>query len=117
MPADRSPRAQMLALAQRLLDADAGPSSEPVTVIVVRQGSRIEFVSQPGELDGTAAIAEGLSPLERSILSVATSQPQSAKKLATKLRRSTNSHFRDQLRNLCRRGLLVHGPDGYRLPE
>jgi hypothetical protein len=57
-----------------------------------------------------------LTPPERSILSAAATTPMTAPRLARKLGRPCNSHFRSLLRGLVRRGLLLHTPDGYRLP-
>jgi hypothetical protein len=60
--------------------------------------------------------APDVSPLEQSILRVAGVHALPAKKLAGLLSKNCNSHFRDQLRGLVRRGLLIHTADGYRLP-
>lgn len=60
----------------------------------------------------------GLTPLQRLIMSVATKQPQTAKRLASKTGRPCNSYFRGHLCALCRRTppLLIRTADGYRLP-
>lgn len=62
------------------------------------------------------AETDGLSPLERGVLEAAAAGPLPAKRLAAKMGRPCNSHFRDHLRSLVRRGLLRQGPDGYSLP-
>lgn len=59
---------------------------------------------------------QSLSPLDRIILEAAASGPLPAKRLAAEAGRSCNSHFREHLRGLVRRGLLAQGPDGYSLP-
>ncbi len=102
-----------------------GPQTGPITIILANEhGQGVEFTLPPAEASGgrpsarftPAEAPTGLTPLERQVLDVATAEPQTAKRLAGRLRRSCNSHFRDQLRALVRRGLLTHTADGYRLP-
>lgn len=108
-------RRRLLALASELL-AGEGEPVERVEVIVRTPDGRCEHVirSGPGEL-GPVALP-GLSDLDRGILAAASQEPLPAKRLAAKMRRSCNPYFRDHLRGLVRRGLLLQTPDGYRLP-
>ena len=85
-------------------------------VILKSGGTTIEQVFSPEEARRLQSPA-GLGPLEKAILGTATQDPLSAKKLAAKLVRPCNSQFRDHLRGLVRKGMLLHTPDGYRLPD
>jgi hypothetical protein len=55
--------------------------------------------------------------MERRILAAATRTPRTGKALAERMGRKANSHFRGALRTLVRRGLVLHVPEGYRLPD
>ena len=94
--------------------AVAGEAGGPLRILLEGDGVRAEIT-----LDAVASrpvVADGLSPLERVILSAATREPLTAKRLAATAGRSCNGYFRDHLRKLVRRGLLIHTADGYRTP-
>jgi hypothetical protein len=107
-------RLQILVLAREALRAVAGDTPAPVRVLIECHGVRLEFQAEPDDLAGGQS--GELGPLERAILGVATRRPQTAKRLAGLLDRPCNSHFRGGLRDLVRKGLLLHGPDGYSRP-
>lgn len=77
-----------------------GPADRPLTVATV------------GPVN--IAIPPELAPLEMDILGVMTSQPQTARKLARQAGRKINSKFYEALTSLCRKGLVIRTPDGYK---
>lgn len=115
-PHQGSLRARLLALASQLVEqAGADLARHPLSVVIqAGQGVEITYRALPGELaDNGLAVPEGLSPLERSILKVATREPQTAKRFAGKLKRKCNGYFRGTLAGLVRKGLLVHSGQTY----
>lgn len=54
------------------------------------------------------------APMELDILRVMTSAPQTTQRLARRAGRTASSHFRQALADLCRKGIIVRTPDGYR---
>jgi hypothetical protein len=109
-------RAQLLELAIAALEAIEGRLCADVEITLRCGKDTITLVARPEELTRARKSPPGVGPLEAALLRVATRAPQTAKRLAGKLRRPCNSHLRDQLRSLVRKGLLLHGPDGYSLP-
>jgi hypothetical protein len=58
--------------------------------------------------------APTFSAMEMDILRVMTSAPQTTRRLARRADRSAGSHFRQALADLCRKGIVIRTPDGYR---
>lgn len=100
------------------LTASAGDTTWQVNLTIAPTEESSETPAPASAPTSTLSASDGgtLSPVQRQILSVATNEPQTAPRLARAAGRSCNTHFRDALRELVRRGLLVHLPEGYRLP-
>lgn len=110
----QSPRARLLAAASELLSAAVG-AAESFTVTITAPGASFSFSPCTDELDRPGT-PDGLSPMERAVLAVATSEPEHSKRIAAKMGKKLHGGIREALRSLVRKGLLAEGPDGYRLP-
>jgi hypothetical protein len=71
-------------------------------------------VASPDTGPVNVVLPASFSPMEMDILRVMTSQPQTTKRLSRLADRAAGSHFRQALADLCRKGLVIRTPDGYR---
>lgn len=117
MTPDSTLRAQLLAVALRCPPLSECDPSEPLRVTLRRGGAKVTLTIRPEDVLGAAAGHTDLTPMEQAILTVATSIPQTAKRLAGLAHKTMGSHVNKALATLVRRGLLLRKPEGYCLPE
>lgn len=103
------------------------PSEEAITVYALDKRFRVTVTISPADATGldlakkldtgekVQVEAPSLCPAEQDALGVATATPQTAQRLANLAGRKLNSRFRAAITELCRKGLMIRTPDGYKL--
>jgi len=84
-----------------------------VRVVVVRGSS---LAAGNGQTGRQVAAGPRLTGLDEDILAAAAAEPLRMGELARRADHDTDSYFRQRVRGLVKRGLLVPEGDGYRLP-
>jgi hypothetical protein len=107
-----SRRVDWLRQARAILAETYGEQPGQIVVTVASDDGHAITYTLPARPTDVASV-EGLPPIARAILEASGPEPQNAKRLAGKAGYKLNSYFRDILRDLCRRELLRHTPDGY----
>jgi hypothetical protein len=109
----QSLRVKMLNLARDALAHVHAPNGT-VVVRVSCAGMELLLDSLPGE--SPDELSQPLTDMEAAILSVCSAEPQTSKRIAKLAGYAYSSRLRSAVTGLCRRGLLIQSPDGYRRP-
>jgi hypothetical protein len=104
-------RGQIVGIVAEFLQGVLGDLSKDWAIVLELPGGRRLRLACEHHHQGTAA--GSLGPFAQEIVSVCSSEPMIAKRIAAKLGRKNNSYVRVRLAELVRRGVLRHTPDGY----